>query len=352
MLLIDGASGEGGGQLLRTCLSLSAISGRPFRLTNIRANRARPGLRPQHLTAVLAAAAICDAEINGAELNSATLEFAPRCMPKGGIYRFDVAEVSAGGSAGSVTLVLQALLWPLMFAGRPSQLTLLGGTHVPYSPPYHYLAEVNLPAFSRLGASFSPKMNAWGWYPRGGGSISVEIKPVSQLIGASFHHQPPELVRGLASATNLPAHIPQRMSRRAVNLLAARNLKAEIQPVRDRGIGPGAGIMLWIPNGGFSSLGRKGIPADQVAQSAVDELLSFVQSKSAVDQHLADQLLLPMALAKGRSTLTTPVLTAHTMTNVELLRKWLAITIQVEGEMGHQAHITVDGSDFQSQQHL
>ncbi len=348
MLLIDGASGEGGGQHLRTCLSLSAISGRPFRLINIRANRSRPGLRPQHLTAVLATAAICAADVTGAALNSSTLEFKPQTPPKSGSYRFDVADASAGGSAGSVTLVLQALIWPLMFAAAGSQLTLIGGTHVPFSPPYHYLAEVALPAFRRLGADVRTRLNNWGWYPRGGGSISVDIEPVSHLHGTSFTHEPTDKVRGLAAVTNLPAHIPQRMSRRAVNLLADHKLKAEIQPVRDRGIGPGAGIMLWIPNGGFSSLGRKGVPADEVAQAAVDELLSFVQSNSAVDAHLADQLLLPMALAHGCSTMSTPVLTAHTMTNIELLRQWLDVTIVVEGQMGQPGHITIDGSGFRS----
>lgn len=145
MLSIDGSQGEGGGQVLRTSLSLAALTGRSFTLTNVRANRQQPGLRPQHLTAVRAVAAVCGAIVQGDALNSAELVFRPQLPPQGGSYRFDVAEAAPGGSAGAVTLIWQAIVWPLLFAGGKSHVTLRGGTHVPFSPPFDYLAQVVLP---------------------------------------------------------------------------------------------------------------------------------------------------------------------------------------------------------------
>ena len=156
MLVIDGSLGEGGGQVLRSSLSLSALTGQPFRIENIRANRSRPGLRPQHLTAVRAVAKICDADVAGDELDSTRLIFQPGSHPISAVYEFDVTQASPSGqSAGSVTLIIQAILWPLLFADGPSRVTLRGGTFVPFSPPYHYLAEVAAPAFATFGAVFN-----------------------------------------------------------------------------------------------------------------------------------------------------------------------------------------------------
>ncbi|UCG24980.1 MAG: RNA 3'-phosphate cyclase, partial [Chloroflexota bacterium] len=213
MLVIDGSQGEGGGQVLRTSLSLSALTGRPFRIEKIRANRSRSGLRPQHLTAVRAAAAICQAELVGDELDSVLLEFSPRSAPAGGEYLFDVAEASPSGhSAGAVTLVMQAILWPLLFASGPATITIQGGTFVPFSPPYHYLSEVARPAFVSLGADIELELVRWGWMATGGGRMIATVKPVASLHAVRL--KPPEeaSVRGLAAVTNLPSHIPHRMA--------------------------------------------------------------------------------------------------------------------------------------------
>lgn len=346
LLEIDGSQGEGGGQLLRTSLSLSALTGRPFRLRHIRASRSKPGLRPQHLTAVHVVAALCQAQVTGDALNSTTLEFWPQSRPRGGTYVFDVQEVAQGSSAGSVTLIFQAVLWPLLFADAPSQVTLRGGTHVPFSPPYHYIAEVFRPAGERLGATFRTQLLAWGWYPVGQGEMTAVIEPVTYLQAADFTPVTVEQVQGIAAVTNLPAHIPNRMERRAYNLLTAAGLHPAITPLRERGAGPGAGIMLWLPQAGFSSLGRPGLPADQVAETAVAELLAFVENKAAVDPHLADQLLLPLALAQGTSTFTTNSLTRHTLTNAHLLRQWLGVPITITGELNQPAQITIAGINF------
>jgi RNA 3'-terminal phosphate cyclase (ATP) len=345
MITIDGSQGEGGGQVLRTSLSLSAITGLPFRIEKIRAKRNKPGLRPQHLTAVRAVADICSASLEGDELNSTTLAFKPGSPPEGGSYRFDVTEVtSSGRSAGAVTLIFQALLWPLLFADRPSEVILRGGTFVPFSPPYHYLSDVARPAFARFGAVFETSLSSWGWISDGGGEMVAVVQPAARLESVDFRTVADPKIEGIAAVTNLPSHIPHRMARRAYNLLTKSGFAVNVQPVRDRGAGPGAGIVLWMPQGGFSSLGRKGLPADKVAEAAVAELTSFVDNGAAVDNHLADQLLVPMALAHGRSTLTTNLLTRHTLTNIALLRRWLKTQIDVRGALDHAGKVTVVGS--------
>ena len=344
---IDGSEGEGGGQVLRTSLSLSALTGRPLRLTNIRAGRSKPGLRPQHLTAVRAVAATCDAEVSGAEINSQSLEFEPAGPPHSDDFRFNVEDAAQHGSAGSVTLILQAMLWPLAFADTTSTVILRGGTHVPFSPSYHYIAEVARPAFGGFGTRFDVDLDEWGWLPAGQGQLTAAIRPIEGLEAVTFEPAEIERVEGVAAVTNLPSHIPQRMANRANNLLREAGFKTSIQPLRERGQGPGAGIFLWVPQGGFGSLGRKGLPSERVAEAAVADCLAFAENgAAAVDAHLADQLLIPMALARGTSTFTTDRLTRHTMTNAAILRRWLDVPITVDGEPDGPARVTVKGIDF------
>lgn len=346
MLNIDGRMGEGGGQVLRTSLSLSALTGRPFRLTHVRANRSKPGLRPQHLTAVRAVARVCGAALSGDAIDSRALEFRPAMPPQPGVYHFDVSDAAQGGSAGAVTLILQAILWPLLFAGGRSHVTLRGGTHVSMSPPWHYVEHVARPAFARVGAAFTTELIAWGWYPVGGGVVTAEIEPIERLHAPVFEHVPAERIEGIAAVTNLPADIPQRMAGRAANLLATAGRPSKIEPRRETGQGPGAGIFLWVPQGGFGALGRRGLPSDKVAEAAVAETLSFVDNTAMVDRHLADQLLLPLALAHGRARYTTDHLTLHTITNADLLRLWLDPKIDIIGDLGGPAEIDVAGIGF------
>jgi RNA 3'-terminal phosphate cyclase (ATP) len=349
LLLIDGSEGEGGGQVLRTSLSLSALTGRPFRIENIRANRSRPGLRPQHLTAVHAVAALCKAELVGDEIGKTVLEFRPTTRPTGGFYEIDVTKASESGqSAGAVALVFEAILWPLLFASEPTNLILKGGTFVPFSPAYHYLAEVARPAFQRFGADFSTDLRKWGWMAAGGGVVEGLINPISGLSGVMFEPILAETISGVAAVTNLPSHIPHRMARRAHNLIEDMGLKAAVSAVRERGAGAGAGITLWQAQAGFSAIGRRGWPADKVAEAAVADLVAFLDNGAAVDKYLADQLLIPMSLAQGRSSLTTNHLTQHTLTNSSLLRQWLDVSIQINGELGQTAEIVVDGFGYKN----
>lgn len=358
-ITIDGSQGEGGGQVLRTSLTLSALTGRPLRLVNIRAGRSRPGLRPQHLTAVRAVAAVCAAQLQGDKIESRSLEFYPTAPPQAGRYQFDVSAAAQTFSAGAVTLICQAILWPLLFAPAPSQVTLRGGTFVPFSPPYHYLAHVAQPAFARFGAQAATELQTWGWMQAGGGEVQMTVTPTTRLHAVAFEPEATTQVFGVAGVTNLPADIAQRMARRAHNLLQASGFRPDIQPVRETGKGPGAGIVLWLPGAGFSCLGRKGFPADQVAETAVAQLRAFVDNPTsvnnplrdrrgpfAVDKYLADQLLIPMALAHGASSFTTNQITQHTLTNAALLQRWLDAPIQIDGALDQPGRVTVTGVGF------
>ena len=344
-VVVDGSRGEGGGQVLRTSLSLAALTGRPLKLHRIRAGRSRPGLRPQHLTAVRAVAAVCDARLRGDAIGSRVLSFEPQSLPQGATYRFDVQDVAEHGSAGSVTLILQAMLWPLLFADGPSQVILQGGTHVPFSPPYHYVEHVFRPAVARFGVDVELQLDAWGWLPAGNGQLTAHIRPARGLQAVAFQPVEHDVVHGLAAVTNLPAHIAQRMTNRAANLLREAGLLSDVQPLRERGPGPGAGIFLWLSQAGFGQLGRKGYPADKVAEDAVAELLAFIDNgPAAVDHHLADQLLIPMALAEGHSTFTTHLLSLHTLTNASLVRKWMDVDVTISGREGGPGSVAIHGA--------
>jgi RNA 3'-terminal phosphate cyclase (ATP) len=362
MITIDGSYGEGGGQVLRTALTLSAITGQPARIERIRAGRKNPGLRPQHLTAVHAAAAICRARLDGAELGSPILTFAPGGPPRPGDYAFDVAEAAQGGSAGSVGLVLQTVLLPLALSAGESHLTIRGGTHVPWAPPVSYLIHVFLPVLAHMGVHAQIDLVRWGFYPAGGGEIQV------QIAGQKIAPRPIRLIErgklrrvwGIAAVMNLPSHIPQRMAARARNVLAEAGIQAQVEPSRLRGAGPGAGVFLFteyeaasgsrevaqIPciHAGFTAYGRQGLPAERVAEAACEELSTHHRSDSPVDPHLADQLALPIALAQGESQVSTSQISQHLLTNAWVVQQFLSQHIDVKGEPGGPGTIVAKGA--------
>ncbi|MFN3763531.1 MAG: RNA 3'-terminal phosphate cyclase [Anaerolineae bacterium] len=347
MVSIDGSIGEGGGQVLRTALTLSALTGRPVEIANIRAGRPNPGLQPQHLTAVQAAAAICRARVEGAELGGQTLRFAPQSAPLPGAYTFDVTEIAGRGSAGAVGLVFQTVFLPLALSPGESHLTLRGGTHVPWAPSVDYLREVFLPTVAPMGLEAEMDLVAWGFYPAGGGEVRVRIRGRSEPPApiALTDRGAVRRVWGRGVVSNLPAHIPQRMVDRARNLLARAGLKADLQPLVVRGAGPGAGIFLFVQyehaRAGFTAYGRKGLPADQVAEAACQDLLAHHETGAPVDPHLADQLLLPMALAGGASRIVTSAITGHLLTNLAVLQAFLPIQATVEGEIGRPGAVAL-----------
>jgi RNA 3'-terminal phosphate cyclase (ATP) len=258
-----------------------------------------------------------------------------------------VAEIAGRGSAGAVGLVFQTVFLPLALAPGESQLTLRGGTHVPWAPSVDYLREVFLPTVARMGLEVEMDLVAWGFYPAGGGEVRVRIRgrsgPLTPI--ALTDRGDVRRVWGRGVVSNLPAHIPQRMVDRARNLLARAGLKADLQPLVVRGAGPGAGIFLFVQyehaRAGFTAYGRKGLPADQVAQMACQDLLAHHETGAPVDPHLADQLLLPMALAAGTSRLFTSAVTRHLLTNIAVVQAFLPAQITVDGEEGKSGTVTV-----------
>jgi len=275
--------------------------------------------------------------LNRAELGSQELTFRPR-VPQWGHYLFDVAEKT--GSAGSVTLIAQALLPPLLRAGQPSTLILRGGTHVPWSPPAHYLQEVFLPALSRMGAAVSLTLSRWGWYPRGGGEVRLTITPSHTLTGAGWIEPPaPDGFQALSATCRLPEHIRRRQ---AARLKARLGQELPVAELAAAGPDPGSLVFLWGPGAGFTALGARGKPAETVADEAADACLAFREGGAAVDRHLADQLAPYLALAQGPSRLITEKITSHLLTNLWVIEQFLGPIFRVQGALGQRGELTCD----------
>jgi RNA 3'-terminal phosphate cyclase (ATP) len=330
MMTLDGSHGEGGGQILRTALALAVVLGRPLRLTGIRRRRPKPGLQPQHLAVVRALAAIGDAVVVGDRLGSTELTFEPRGL-RAGEWRFDVG--AERGSAGSVALLFQALLLPLACAAAPSRLTLIGGTHVPWSPPVHYLAEVFLPALGRLGLEATVTLRRFGWYPAGGGEVLATVTPAPRLTGlTAAKPQPGAPVRGVSIVSRLPRSIAERQARSAAACLAAAGLGADIAVEEDQAaLGPGTFMFLAVHgHAGFSALGRRGLPAEQVGEAAAAALVAWTASGAALDDHLADQVLPFVALAATPSSYTCPTVSPHLETVAWTVQQFLPARIALD----------------------
>lgn len=345
MVVIDGSYGEGGGQVLRMALALSAILGEPVKVENIRAGRPNPGLQAQHLTGVMAISRICQAELKGAELGSQELIFRPRRPPEPSSYFFDVTEARKGGSAGATTLVLQTLLMPLALARGTSHLALKGGTHVSWSPPFHYVKEVLFPTLARMDIQAKAEIKKWGWYPVGGGEIEVTIYGGKRIRGITLNERGKlKLIRGISAYSNLPDHVGQRQKERALELLRRRGFEANIEVVKAPSPGTGSCLILIAEFenslAGFTSLGERGKPAEKVAEEAVSEFLDYFKSGAAIDRHLADQLILPAALAQGPTSFTTSCLTGHLLTGVWVVEQFMGKKFTVEGKEGGPGRVS------------
>lgn len=329
---IDGSYGEGGGQILRTSLSLSCVTKKPIEIYNIRKGRKKPGLQPQHLTCVKAAQAISDAEVQGAELQSQNLVFIPQKI-KAGDYLFDVGEIK--GSAGSASLVLQALLLPLFYADEPSTVTIVGGTHVPWSPPFHYLKDVFGAVISKMGFNIEFDIERWGWYPIGGGRIRAVINPAKAFHGLNIVERGRlKSITGVSAVSNLPLSIAERQRDKGISLLNKKGVEADIDIINAPSHGKGTFFFLLAEFenaiAGFSSLGAIGKKAEEVAGEACKEFFDFMETKGAIDPHLADQLILYTAMAKRESSFFTSKITQHLLTNIWAIKQFLPVEIRVE----------------------
>lgn len=331
---IDGAQGEGGGQILRSALALSLVTGRAFRITGIRAGRPKPGLLRQHLTAVRAACAI-GGSAAGAELGAKALTFTPGRV-RGGEHRLAV------GSAGSATLVLQAVLPALLLAREPSRLTLEGGTHNPSAPPFDFLARTFVPVLRRMGASIEPVLEAHGFHPAGGGRFTVAIEPVAALRRVGLVERGPATLLARALMAALPDHIAKRELQIVRERLGLDRDQCRIDRLPD-GAGPGNALLIEIAAPGgteiVSGFGRKGVPAEQIAADTADQAAAFLAADVPVGAHLADQLLVPMALAGG-GLFRTVAPTAHATTNADVIRQFLDVTIRIDRD-GDAHRVTI-----------
>ena len=336
-VVLDGSEGEGGGQILLSSLTISIFTGKSFHLRKIRAGRQRPGLAAQHLASVQAAAAICDAEVDHAELGARELGFRPKAGPRAGSYEFEI------GTAGSTSLLLQTIALPLCVAGDSSEVRIRGGTHGPHAPTFHDLALGWAPLLRSLGWPVEVHLVGAGFHPAGGGEIVARI-------GTASHARPVDLrrhgnlteVQVLPILADLPNEIAQRMGEAANDHLREAGVAAQVEATAlPAGPSPGAALCIQatyekLPLT-FCTLGRKGLPAEEVAGQAVEAFLDHIISGMAVEHHLADQLLLPLALAsaglQGGPTpiqrFTTTRVTQHLRTNAAVLRRFLDLEVSV-----------------------
>ena len=336
MVTLDGSHGEGGGQILRTALTLSLLTGKPFRMTRVRANREKPGLRPQHLSAVQAAAELGCAEVRGAAVGSRELSFHP------GSYEPHDLDIDIG-TAGSTSLVLQTLYLPLALgAHSPVRVALTGGTFNPKAPAFPFLESTWRAHLAAMGLSLSVAMPAAGFYPRGGGRLDAWIEPGKPRALHRTARGALTRIRGVAGVANLRPDIAQRMRDRALARLAEHGLSADIDLADWRSPGQGAAIALVAEHEGtapatFVGLGERGKPSEVVADEAVVELLAFeAAADAAVDPHSADQILLPLALAPGASAYTVSDVTEHLRTNAATIQAFVDRTITIEAPHGER----------------
>jgi len=332
LIEIDGMMGEGGGQVLRSSLTLSLLTGRPLRIHRIRAGRSKPGLGHQHRMAVQAAAAISHARVEGERVGSRELYFAPgRVVP--GNYHFDI------GTAGATSLVLQTVLLPLALADGESRLLICGGTHVPWSPCFHYLDWHWRVMLARLGMHFDLQLEMAGFYPQGGGSVRAVLPGKARPRGLELRERGELLrVRGLSAVANLAEDIGVRQRNTALRLLRVLDCDLDIALTSLPAHSPGTMLLLLAEfehsQACCFALGARGKRAELVAAEAVDELLAFLAGNGAVDRWLADQLLLPLACAGQISVLRTAEVTSHLLTNAEVIRQFLPVEISISGTPG------------------
>jgi RNA 3'-terminal phosphate cyclase (ATP) len=336
MLDIDGSQGEGGGQILRSALSLAICTQQAFRIANIRANREKPGLMRQHLTAVKAAAEICDASLEGAELGSRALTFRPGPL-RAGSYSFAI------GTAGSCTLVLQTVLPALLTASAESRVRVTGGTHNRASPPFDFLQRAFLPLLARMGAQVELTLASYGFYPRGGGEIRMRVAPAPAL-GALDLTTRGAAVRSYAEAyvAGLPVHIAQRELE-----VIGKQLRLPFEHLHLRGlpsdVGPGNAVTVTLEHENvtevFTGFGEKGLRAEEVALAVSHEAAAYQAATAPVSEHLADQLLLPLVLGRGGTFQTTKA-TPHLYSNALIVERFTTRRVRIEPNSGG-ASVTV-----------
>lgn len=343
MIEIDGSHGEGGGQILRTALSLSCLFNKPFRIFNIRKGRGRPGLMPQHLTCVRAAQLLTDAEVRGDYHGSTDLTFFPKGT-RGGEFFFDI------GTAGSTSLLLQTILPSLIFSKEKTTVTLKGGTHVPFSPSFHYIREVFLPTIERVGVRMELTIESYGFYPKGGGKIRADVFPSGSIkpLNAILRGRVVRL-RGCSGVGNLPLTIAERQRRGLLE--GIRSMAADLDCPVDIGLleapnrGQGTFVFLCAESensiAGFTSLGERGKRAEAVGEDVAGGFLRYYSTGAAFDPYLPDQIVIYLSMSSGKSVFSTSCITRHLVTNLWVIGLFHNFDYSIEGEVGRPGRITI-----------
>lgn len=344
MIKIDGSQGEGGGQILRTSVSLSAITGRPVEVINIRAKRTRPGLRPQHLAAVRTLASLFDAKTENLQAGADWIRFTPSKRFLGGAARFDV------GTAGSIPMIMMAVVPAVSLSGNQLQIELVGGTDVRASPTIDYIRYVVIGAYRSIGIKFSIEVLKRGYYPRGGGVVKVVIEPcnapgtVQLLNGQSFE---PKIV---SVCGQLPKHVAERQISSALIALEKKGIRCSNYTASyEMSLSPGSSILVYSSSDygqyiGGDSIGELGKRAEAVGLEAAERFLESTLARAPVDPFLADMIVLPLALARGRSRYRVPRLTRHLKTNLEVARQILRCRYQISKTPGEQNYfVEIEG---------
>lgn len=326
---IDGSFGEGGGQIIRTSLSLAAMTGRAVEISNIRARRSKPGLQPQHVTAVRAAAKLCAAELSGDRIGSTHLCFGPQTPVRPGDYHFDI------GTAGATGLVAQTVLVPLTRADGTSKVTITGGTHVPHAPIADYVETVYVPVLKRAGLDLAFSYPAAGFYPRGGGQVDLEVGAPALPTSLDLTDRGKlQSLRAFIVTSNLPGHVAERGAATVEKVMKAVGRSVVVEQREKPSLSTGAAVVIVAECengfGAFTGLGERGRPMETVAETPCEAFMAWWKSGAACDEHLADQLVLPLAWAPGESRWTTPVVTEHLRTVLWVTAQFLPLEYHLE----------------------
>lgn len=332
MLEIDGSYGEGGGQILRTAVALSTFTKTPIKIINIRANRPKPGIKPQQYIAIKSIKELCDAETNGLEIDSSTLTFTPGDI-KGGRYNFNI------GTAGSITLVFQACILASLKTMEPIIMKVAGGSDVKWSPAWYYFQHVFLQVLQKTGISVNTKLIKRGFYPKGGGEAEITIHPVNRIqpLQLDKMQQYPE-INGVVHIANLPYHISTRIKNAAIKLLLKKNIRSSIKIEQTTALSPGTGITLWARSKdtvlGSTILGERGIQSEEIGENAALNLLHEIESNATLDIYAFDQLLPYMAISSknGISTCYVRKISNHAQTNMWLIQKFINVKFEEKHE--------------------
>ncbi len=326
MLAIDGSLGEGGGAVVRISTALAALTSQSLKITNIRANRPKKGLYPQHLSAVQALCQLCHAKVSNLHIGSQEIEFVPGEL-RGGKFKVDIK------TAGSMTLLLQAFMIPAPFTGEKVEITLKGGSDVKWSPPFDYLKNVTLPLLEKMGYKARLDLIQRGHYPRGGGLMKGTILPLKKLDPLKLLKVEIDEIRGISHASNLPEHVAQRQASAAEKTLKKTGYPVEIEVEHDtNSLSPGSGIVLWAQGNtriGGNAWGERGKRAEIVGEQAAENLLYSLEKQATLDKYMGDQIIPYMALA-GESRVKTPILSSHAWTNIELVKRITGKSFQVK----------------------